>query len=77
MSAAVFLTLGVISASTRSRLRERLYILAMAATAAVLVGLSRVALGVHWASDVLGGWALGTAWALGWSMVAFWPLRRR
>ncbi|MDM0035769.1 phosphatase PAP2 family protein [Variovorax sp. J22P271] len=77
MSAAVFLTLGVISASTRTRLSERLYILAVAAAAAVLVGLSRIALGVHWASDVLGGWALGAAWALGWSMVAFRLLRAR
>lgn len=77
MSAAVFLTLGVISASTRTRLPERLYILTVAAAAALLVGLSRVALGVHWASDVLGGWALGAAWALGWSMVAFRLPRER
>jgi undecaprenyl-diphosphatase len=31
---------------------------------AVAIGLSRVILGVHWPSDVIGGWALGTAFAL-------------
>ena len=70
MSAIVFLTLGALIASTRSRVPERLYILAAAALLAFLVGISRVMLGVHWATDVLGGWAFGTAWAVTWLLLA-------
>ena len=69
MSAIVFLTLGALLASTRSRALEQVYILAMATLMTVLVGTSRIALGVHWATDVLAGWALGTAWALIWLLV--------
>ena len=42
------------------RARQRLY--AGAAVAAFLVGLSRVYLGVHFPSDVVGGWAAGAGW---------------
>lgn len=69
-SAIVFLTLGALVASSRGPMPERLYVLATAATMTALVGVSRVALGVHWATDVLGGWAFGAAWALAWLLLA-------
>jgi len=30
----------------------------------LLIGASRVMLGVHWPSDVVGGWAFGALWVL-------------
>jgi len=77
MSAVVFLTLGTLVASTRTLWIERIYIFCAAALMTVLVGLSRIALGVHWATDVLGGWAFGTGWAIAWLLVASFLDRRR
>ena len=68
-SAIVFLTLGALLASTRRRRIERAYILGLASVMTLSVGLSRVALGVHWATDVLAGWAFGAVWALLWLLL--------
>jgi len=43
--------------------RHRLWY-ALAAIMIVLTGVSRIMLGVHWPTDVIGGWMLGTAFAL-------------
>jgi len=37
---------------------------AAAVTLSLLIGTSRVMLGVHWPSDVIGGWAFGMLWVL-------------
>jgi undecaprenyl-diphosphatase len=46
---------------TRDRRPLRWALWTVAALVAVVTGLSRIALGVHWTSDVVGGWLLGLA----------------
>ncbi|NVO25033.1 phosphatase PAP2 family protein [Donghicola sp. B5-SW-15] len=76
MSAVTYLTLAVMLARADDRPSIRAFYIVVAAVLAMLVGISRVYLGVHWPSDVLAGWSLGAAWALGVAMVARWLARR-
>jgi membrane-associated phospholipid phosphatase len=57
------------------RWRVKSALLAMLVTAVLLVGLSRVYLGVHWISDIAGGWSAGAVW-LATATVAFETLLR-
>ncbi len=75
-AAVVFLTLGGLLSWSQPRRRIKIYILSTAVLLTILVGVSRVYLGVHWPTDVLAGWTIGAAWALAWSGVALVLARR-
>lgn len=64
MSAVVYLTLGALLTGFVSRRRTRAYLLGLAILVTLLVGSSRVLLGVHYPTDVLAGWSAGLTWAL-------------
>jgi undecaprenyl-diphosphatase len=61
-SAMVFYLTAALVLSQGSRWRHAA--VAAGLLMAVLVGLSRIMRGVHWPSDVVGGWAFGLLWVI-------------
>lgn len=64
LSAIVYLTLGSILACFIKERRLQNYVIAVALAVTLLVGASRVYLGVHYPTDVLAGWSLGLSWGI-------------
>ncbi|MGY1745495.1 phosphatase PAP2 family protein [Blastococcus sp. SYSU D00695] len=62
---ATLVTVALVLAWPRLTAAARRIALVAGVALVVLVGLTRMWLGVHFLSDVLGGWALGVAWSLG------------
>jgi undecaprenyl-diphosphatase len=68
VSAVVYLTLAALLAESAREPKFRVFFIGAGVALTVIVGLSRIYLGVHYPTDVLAGWSIGTAWALACAM---------
>lgn len=64
LAASTYLTLGVLLARVQPNRALKAYLMFLAILLTLIVGLSRIYLGVHWPTDVLAGWTVGAVWAL-------------
>ncbi len=65
LSAITYLTLGAMLSRLEERASLRYFFPLVAVVLTLIIGLSRIYLGVHYPTDVLGGWAAGMVWACG------------
>nr|WP_301003592.1 phosphatase PAP2 family protein [Arsukibacterium sp.] len=64
LAASAYLTMGALLAQSQSRRRVKALIIISSVLLTLLIGISRIYLGVHWPTDVVAGWAAGAVWAV-------------
>ena len=62
-AAVVYLTIAALLARSQKQRAARIYVLFVGIGLTLLIGFSRLYLGVHWPTDVLAGWIFGASWA--------------
>ncbi|GAA0383316.1 phosphatase PAP2 family protein [Brevundimonas terrae] len=64
LATVFYLSVGVMLTRAFPRTRMKAYALGWAVVLVLLIGLTRIYLGAHWASDVAAGWGIGAFWAM-------------
>lgn len=77
LSTVFYLSVAVMMTRAFPRRGLKIYVLAVGMVFALMVGLTRVYLGAHWASDVMAGWCVGAAWAMTLWLVSYAAERRQ
>ncbi|AYD01595.1 phosphatase PAP2 family protein [Neorhizobium sp. NCHU2750] len=70
LSAVTYLTLAALLSRAEQYRATRIFLMAAGIFLTLIIGLSRLYLGVHYPTDVLGGWCAGAVWAAGCWLVA-------
>lgn len=81
LSTVFYLSVAVMLTRAFPGRKSKIFVLGVGIVMALLVGLTRIYLGAHWASDVFAGWAVGAAWAMALWLFAYgvarWQRRRQ
>lgn len=64
LSAVTWLTLGALAGAVQKERNIRTFLMVSAIALTLIIGASRVFLGVHYPSDVLGGWCAAAIWVI-------------
>ena len=74
-STLFYLMVTLIIAPLLTQRTARWFLYGLAINSSLAIGISRVALGVHWPSDVLASWVIAYCWVGLWVMLAkyYWP----
>ncbi len=71
LATVFYLSVAVMMTRAFPRRGLKIYVLGVGMIFALMVGLTRVYLGAHWASDVMAGWCVGAAWAMALWLVSY------